>query len=142
MSSITEELKAKADVALDLIAQGADEVEISGTDIKVLRRKKNEAVGSGMTQVVNVNASASAQTVTALAVRLHYIREELEQAHRDDPKIDQLRSKLSSLEKELEKKKPNDKVLKSIVKWSADKGWDVFMKLIPIIIDKLSQGMS
>lgn len=142
MSAITEELKAKADVALDLISHGADEVEISGTNIKVLRRKKNESVGSGMTQVVNVNASASAQTVIALAVRLHYVREELEQALRDDPRIDQLRSRLSDLEKELEKKKPNDKVLKSIIKWSADKGWDVFMKLIPIIIDKLSQGMS
>ena len=142
MSAITEELKAKAEVARDLIAQGADEVEIRGTDIKVLRRKKNEAVGSGMIQVVNVNASASAQTMTALAVRLHYIRDELEQAYRDDPKIDQLRLKLSDLEKELEKKKPNDEVLKSIIKWSADKGWDVFMKLIPLIIDKLSQGMS
>ena len=138
MSAITKELKAKADVARDLIAQGADEVEISGTDIKVLRRKQNEVLGSGMTQVVNVRANSSVHTPMELALQLHYVSKELEELYREDPEIDQLRSRLSELEEELAKKKPNNGVLKSIIKWSMDKGWDVFVKIIPIIINKLT----
>ena len=143
MTSELQALKAKADVARDLISQGAEEVHITGTDLKVVGKRQSPDMPTGSAvQVVNVNAQATAHSQVELSVRLHIVRKELEEAYQGRAVLNEISEKLNSLEKELAKKNPDRSILKKTINWAIDTGWDVFAKLTPIIIDKASTMIS
>ena len=139
---MSQDLEAKAKVIIDLLNQGAEEVSITGTDIKAIRKPSSDNLGpntQGTIQIVNVNAQASSQSSTSLELKLHIARVELKEKYRQDEKrLEEIDGKLNSLEKELSKPTPNQNKLKEILRWAIDFGWDVFAKLAPIIIHKLS----
>lgn len=139
---MSQDLQAKAKVIIDLLNQGAEEVSITGTDIKAVRRPSPDNLGpntQGTIQIVNVNAQASSQSSTSLELRINIARVELKEKYKqDDKRLEEIDGKLISLEKELSKPTPNQDKLKEILRWAIDFGWDVFAKLAPIIIDKIS----
>jgi hypothetical protein len=132
-------LKARAEVALDLINRGAEEVQITGTDLKVVGKRSPYSSPAGSVQVVNVNAQTSVHSQVELSFRLHIVQKELEEAYKGRAAFDDISEKLRSLEQELEKRQPDKSVLKNIIAWAIDTGSDVLAKLAPIIIDKLVQ---
>jgi hypothetical protein len=142
MITAIEDLKAKAEVARDLISQGAEEVHITGTDLKVVGKRSSSTVPMGSVQVVNVNAQATTHSRIELSVRLHLVRQELEETYQGKAVLNEISEKLSYLERELAKKNPDKSVLKKMIDWAIDTGWDVFVKLTPIIIDKISTMIS
>ena len=139
MNLMSEELKAKAEVAKDLILQGAGEVNITGSDLKVIKGRPFPSASAGTTQVVHVNAQASAHSVQELGLRLHLFRKEIEARYAGNEEIKDMKEKLDLLEQEIGKKSPNQNVLKKIAHWALNAGWDIFLRLMPIIIDKLNQ---
>jgi len=138
---MSQDLQAKAKVIIDLLNQGAEEISITGTDIKAVRRPSPDNLGpntQGTIQIVNVNAQASSQSSTSLELRINIARVELKGKYKqDDKRLEEIDGKLISLEKELSKPTPNQNKLKEILHWAIDFGWDVFAKLAPIIIGKI-----
>ena len=136
---MNRELKLKADVIRDLLARGAEEVSITGTNIKVKKPKKQPRTSGGPTQIVNVQTQANVQTNLSLPLRLNFAHSELKnQYKRNKKKISEINSKVKSLEKELSKGKYSKGTLKKTLNWALNFGWDAFVKIAPIIIDKVS----
>jgi hypothetical protein len=90
-----------------------------------------------MTQVVNVNAQATSHSTAELTVRLHFIRKEIENSYRNSKDLPKIRKKIDLLEGELTKTRPDKSELKKIIKWSLNTGRSLFLKIAPIIVDKL-----
>lgn len=137
MSGFIDELKLKAEVARDLINQGAEEVEINGVDLKVVKTRSTYDSSTGPIQVVNVSAQSTANSESGLILQMHIIRKELEEKFSDTTILKQIKENLDSLERELKKKKPDKRIIKKIINWAIDTGWEVFVKLVPVILDKL-----
>ncbi len=132
-----DDLKSKAKVILDLLDHGAEEVEITGTDIKVVRKKGTKKSASGPTQIVNVHTQATAHSSSAIELRLNLAFLELKENYKESKRLDEIDEKQKILEKELAKTKPNKNTLKKILQWALDFGWDIFVRIAPIIIDKV-----
>ena len=108
MTTSLQDLKDKAEVARDLISQGAEEVQITGTDLKVVGKRSSSIAPPGSIQVVNVNAQAITHSQIVLSVRLHLVRRELEVIYQGKAVLNEVLEKLSTLEQELAKKNPDE----------------------------------
>ena len=135
---MSDNLEAKAKVALDLLAQGAEEVTITGTDIKVLRKSQatNTQQNTSGNTVINVNANATANTLVNITAQFSIVKEELRRVHESSPEWPQLKDKIDELETEVKKSKPNKTSLKNKMRWLLDFGWDVFAKVAPIVFEQ------
>jgi hypothetical protein len=136
---MSDNLETKAKVALDLLAQGAEEVTITGTDIKVSRKSredKTQQSQSGNT-VINVNTNATASSSVNISAQFSIVKEELRRIHESSPMWPQLVEKIDQLEKEVKKSKPDKSSLKDKLRWLLDFGWDVFAKVAPIILSSM-----
>lgn len=136
-----KDLENKARVALDLLAQGAEEVHITGTDIKVLRRHEyasQEEKPTGNTQIVNVVAHASASSSANITAQFSILRQELKQIYKDDARLNDLEKNIAKIENELNKRAPDKSILKNLLHWISDFDWDTYLKTIPIILEKFS----
>jgi len=133
------DLEDKSKVVLDLLAQGAEEVTITGTDIKVLRRSQaaNAQQNAPGNIVINVNANATATSLVNITAQFSIVKEELRRVHESSPEWPQLKDKIDELEKEVKKSKPNKSSLKDKMSWLLDFGWDVFAKVAPIVLSSI-----
>ena len=133
------DLETKAKVALDLLAQGAEEVTITGTDIKVVRKPQADnaqQIPTGST-VININANATASSSINISAQFSIVKEELRRSHETSPGWPQLKEKIDQLEKEVKKLTPNKSSLKEKLRWLLDFGWDVFAKVAPIVLNSI-----
>ena len=133
------DLETKAKVALDLLAQGAEEVTITGTDIKVVRKfqvDNTQQIPTGST-VININANATASSSINISAQFSIVKEELRRSHETSPEWPQLKEKIDQLEKEVKKSTPNKSSLKEKLRWLLDFGWDVFAKVAPIVLNSI-----
>ena len=132
-------LETKAKVALDLLAQGAEEVTITGTDIKVVRKSQvdnTQQIPTGST-VININANATASSSINISAQFSIVKEELRRSHETSLEWPQLKEKIDQLEKEVKKSTPNKSSLKEKLRWLLDFGWDVFAKVAPIVLNSI-----
>lgn len=133
-------LDFKAKVALDLLAQGAEEVRISDTDLIVRRRIGYETQGNpfGNMQIVNVHANASASSSVNIAAQFSILRQELKEIYKNDSRLRELEEKIAKIESELNKKSSNKSTLSNLLHWISEFNWDTYLKIIPIILEKFS----
>ena len=133
------DLETKAKVALDLLAQGAEEITITGTDIKVVRKPQADnaqQIPTGST-VININANATASSSINIAAQFSIVKEELRRSHETSPGWPQLKEKIDQLEKEVKKSTPNKSSLQEKLCWFLDFGWDIFAKVVPIVLNSI-----
>lgn len=133
------DLETKAKVALDLLAQGAEEVTITGTDIKVVRKPQADnaqQISTGST-VININANATASSSINISAQFSIVKEELRRFHETSPGWPQLKEKIDQLEKEVKKSTPNKSSLQEKLCWFLDFGWDIFAKVAPIVLNSI-----
>ncbi len=137
---MSDDLENKAVVALNLLNQGAEEVSIVGTDIKVKRRTDPiEKIGSiPGSQLVIVNNQASAYSKVNVETHISIVREELRQIYGNGKKFKEIDSNLTDIEPELKKKNPNKSSLRNFLHWLTDFGGKALEKLAPLIIEKLA----
>lgn len=136
---MNRDLEDKSRVALDLLAQGAEEVHITGTDIKVVRRQyASQEKPIWNTQIVNVHTQASASSSANISAQFSILRQELKEIYKDDKRLGELEDKIAKIENELNKKSPDKSIIKNLMHWILDFGWDAFQKTIPIILEKFS----
>jgi len=133
------DLETKAKVALDLLAQGAEEVTITGTDIKVVRKPQvdnAQQIPTGST-VINISANATASSSINISAQFSIVKEELRKSHETSQEWPQLKEKIDQLEKEVKKSTPNKSSLQEKLRWFLDFGWDVFAKVAPIVLNSI-----
>lgn len=136
---MANDLETKAKVALDLLAQGAEEVTITGTDIKVVRKLQvdnTQQIPTGST-VININANATASSSINISAQFSIVKEELRRSHETSPGWPQLKEKIDQLEKEVKKSTPNKSSLQEKLRWFLDFGWDIFAKVAPIVLNSI-----
>lgn len=132
------ELELKAKVITDLMEKGATEITIEGTNIKVTRREYLKMI-SAPSQVVNVKVDASSHFSAEINSKLDGALDYLKSKYIEKRELSELEDKINILKQELSKSNPNKSKLKSILKWSLDKGLDIFVKLAPPVIEKISR---
>ncbi len=49
-----------------------------------------------------------------------------------------MEDKIAKIENELNKKSPDKSIIKKLLHWILDFGWDAFQKTIPIILERFS----
>lgn len=133
------DLETKAKVALDLLAKGAEEVTITGTDIKVVRKPQvdnAQQIPIGST-VINISTNATASSSINISAQFSIVKEELRRSHETSQEWPQLKEKIDQLEKEVKKSTPNKSFLKEKLRWLLDFGWDVFAKVAPIVLNSI-----
>jgi len=140
-----DDLEAISHVITAILEKEKGPIEISIGDIKVTRKDYEQIVSGQSTPTtqninVQVTAQAAAQASSTLTARFTSVRKELTNSYKNDPRLSEIEKKLDSLHVELNKPKPNKKKLKSTLKWAIDFGWDVFLKIAPLIIEKLSSA--
>ncbi len=129
---MNKDLDAKARVALDLLAQGAEEVEIIGTDIKVSRRRTLDKPHDRK-QIVYVNVHTSANSTVNIATTFSILQEELREIFKGNNKLSELEDKIKQIEVELKKKSSDKSNLKKLLHWILDFDFDTFLKIASII---------
>lgn len=136
---MSDDLETKSKVALDLLTQGAEEVTITGTDIKVVRKSKadNTQRNTAGNTVINVNANATASSSVNISVQFGIVKEELRRTYETSSDWPQLKEKIDQLEKEVKKATPNKSSVKENLRWLLDFGWDVFAKVAPIVLSSM-----
>lgn len=133
----------KVKVIQDLLNQGASEITITGTDIKVTKHNINnfeyflKNFPNQLPQILNFNISQNTSVSTTFSIELDKAYNDLSTSKIFENKVDELSSQIEELKSELIKKKPNKTKLKIILQWSLNKGWEVFIKLAPIILNKM-----
>lgn len=137
---MSEDLESIAKVAIDLLKQGATEVKVKGTDIKIVAKKATKPGkrhSSSPKQTVNVyQVQSSSQSTKSLVIQVNLALVELKDTYSNDERLPEIEEKLKSLEKELKKRSPNKNILKKILRWALDFSWEMFLKIAPIIINK------
>ncbi|MCH8035021.1 MAG: hypothetical protein IH950_14850 [Bacteroidetes bacterium] len=139
---LSEELKAKIEITKDLLNKGATEIQFVGEDLKVTKNnfsalekffEKFPQLGN---QLVSVNVDVSSNLNINFEVKLEGLKSELLGKETDLKKIAELNDHISALVKELKKPKPDKKKLTTILKWALEKGWEFFIKIAPIVLEK------
>ena len=140
---MNNDLESKAIVVLNLLKQGAEEVSIVGTDIKVKRRTYSIENKRSITssQIVVVNNQASADTKVNMETHISIVREELKQIYGNGKRFKEIENNLTVVYPELKKKNPNKSNLRKFLHWLTDFGGKAFEKLAPIIIEKLASSI-
>lgn len=133
-----EDLRVKAAVALDLLGRGAEEVAITGTDIVVRKRmpEVSHQGSGGNTQVVNVHTQAASSSSANIVAHISVVRHELREIYKTNEKLPELEKKLDALESELSKSRPDKSKLKKYLQWLMDFGWEAFIKIMPVVLEK------
>ena len=138
---MANELENKSKVALDLLDKGAEEVTITGTDIKVVRKLQPDHahhITTGNT-IINVNANAIASSSVNIATQFSIVKEDLRKNYETSSEWPNLKKKIDQLEKEVKKSSPDKSSLKEKIRWLLDFGWDVFAKVAPIVLNNISK---
>jgi len=137
---MSNDLKNKAKVALNLLNQGAEEVSIEGTDIKVKRRLDNRENKSSFprSQIVVVNNQMSTNLKINMETHISIVREELKQIYGNGKRYREIDNHLSEVEPELYKRNPDKQSIKRFLHWLTDFGGKALEKLAPIILEKLT----
>lgn len=137
-----DDLEAISRVIIAILEKEKGPIKISIGDVNVTRKDYEQIVGgqaAPTTQNINVKvtAQAAAQASSTLTARLSSVRKELTDGYKNDSHLSEIEKRLDSLHIELNKPRPNKNKLKSTLKWAIDFGWDVFLKITPLIIEKL-----
>lgn len=132
-----ETLQERIKVIVDLFEKGALYVEITDSGIKVSRKEYEQIVGPTSPQpnqivqlINNISTNINIDNRTIINQVLDNIRNN----ESDPERIDQAEKKLNLLLKETQKKKPKWDKIKDILQWALDFGKDVFIQLIPVLL--------
>jgi len=137
-----DKLDRLAKVVADLMDRGYTSVEVelpSGPKIRVTREEYVRTLGPSQNVRVSVNARASAYARAEASAQLDEVLEHFKKSYAGEDLVE-LQAQVAALREELPKSKPREAILREIAKWALDKGWDVAIKLLPIILDRMTGG--
>ena len=110
--------------------------------VTITSKKYREIVKTGqnpITQIVNVTSSATARAKSSLSVsqEIQNIMRDLEKSNLDPKRLPEVRNKLNTLEKELDKPNPSEKVIRKIMRWASNFGLELSLRIAVLIAERL-----
>jgi len=133
-------LQELSKVIMDLFEQqGASSIEVTSgnNSIKMSRKEYEQAVGYNIpqqNQIVQVINSISININIDNKTIIKQVLDNIRNKESDQRRINEAEKKLDLLLKETLKQKPKWKNVKDILKWALNFGKEVFIQLIPVLL--------
>jgi len=119
------------------------EIPISGGYIvQITQEKYLQLAKSGqnpITQITSIttSATATARSSSSLSQKFQNIIHDVEKSGVNPKKLSEVKTKLNTLESELNKPDPAEKVIKKVMRWASNFSLELFLKLAPIVAERL-----
>lgn len=119
------------------------EIPISdGYIVQITQEKYLQLAKSGqnpITQITSITASATAMAMSSLSLsqKFQNIVLDVEKSGIKPKKLSEARARLNTLESELCKPDPDEKVIKKVMRWTANFSFELFLKLAPIVVERM-----
>jgi len=94
-----------------------------------------------ITLIVNNTASATAKSSVSVSQEIQNIIRDLEKSNLDPKRLPEAKSNLSTLESELDKPNPSEKVIKKVMRWASDFGLELFLRLAVLVAERFLKPM-
>jgi len=111
----------------------------SGYIVEITEEKYLEAVKSGQNpirQIFNITANATATSSLSVSQEIQNILQRLENSNVPAKKLSEARGKLNTLETELDKPNPNEKVIKKIMRWASNFSLELFLRIAVLMAER------
>ena len=115
----------------------------SGYVVDISEEKYRKAFGGSqypVTQIVNVTASAMAASSLTLSQEIRHIVQILEDFNISSKKLSEAKRRIYTLESELNKSKPSEKVIKKVMRWASDFSLELFLRLAVLVAERVMKG--
>lgn len=114
--------------------------------VEITHKKYREVVKGGqnpITQIFNVTSSATARAKSSLSVsqEIQNIIRDLEKSNLDPKRLPEVRNKLNTLEKELDKPNPSEKVIRKIMRWASNFSLELSLRIAVLVAERLFKPM-
>lgn len=112
--------------------------------VEITHKKYREVAKGGqnpITQIFNFTATATATSSLSASQKIQDIIHDLEKSDLDSKKLPEARRKLKTLESELDKPNPSEKVMRKIMRWASDFGLELSLRIATIIAERLLKPM-
>lgn len=116
----------------------------SGYLFKISDEKYRQAVKAGqdpIKQIFNITANATATSSVSISQKIESIIHDIEKSGVNPKKLSEVKSKLNTLESELDKPNPDEKAIKKVMRWASNFSLELFLRLAPIIAERLLKPM-
>jgi len=118
----------------------------SGFIVEITVEKYHELIKSGqnpITQIFNIttNAAATAKSSLSVSQEIQNIMRDLEKYNLGPERLPEARKKLNTLESELDKPNPREKVIRGIMRWASKFGLELSLRIAVLIAERLLKPM-
>ena len=142
--SDSDELRQLDEIARRLFGRGSvKNISVttrSGYTVQISSEKYCEMVKGSqnpITLIVNATANATAMSSVSLSQKIQNIICDVEKSGVNPKKFAEAKTKLNTLESELAKPNPDEKVIKKVMRWASNFSLELFLKLAPIVAERL-----
>ncbi len=143
--SNSEELLKNLDGIVKILTRGGIVANLtvptpSDYFVEITHKKYREVAKGGqnpITQIFNFTATATATSSLSVSQKIQDIIHDLEKSDLDSKKLPEARRKLKTLESELNKPNPSEKVMRKIMRWASDFGLELSLRIATIIAERL-----
>ena len=107
--------------------------------VEITHKKYREVARTGqnpITQIFHVTASATATSSLSVSQEIQNILQRLENSNVPAKKLSEARGKLNTLETELDKPNPNEKVIKKIMRWASNFSLELFLRIAVLMAER------
>jgi len=108
--------------------------------VEITHKKYREVAKGGqnpITLIFNVTAAATATSSLSVSQKIQNIIYGLEGANIGSKKLSEARRKLKTLESELDKPDPSEKVIRKIMRWASNFGLELSLRIAAIVAERL-----
>ncbi len=143
--SNSEELKQQLDEIVKTLTRGGIITNLTVPTpndyfVEITHKKYREVAKAGqnpITQIFNVTATANATSSLSVSQEIQKILHHLEDSSVDPQNLSEARRKLDTLESELDKPNPSEKVLRKIMRWASNFGLELSLRIAVLVAERL-----
>ena len=146
--SYSDELRQLDEIAKRIFSTGSVKnisvTTCSGYTVQISAEKYCEIVKGGqnpITLIVNATANATATSSVSVSQKIQNIIHDVEKSGVNPKKLSEAKTKLNTLESELNKPAPDEKVIKKIVNWASEFSLELFARIAVLIAERFLKPM-
>jgi len=116
----------------------------SGYLFKISDEKYRQAVEAGQNPIkliFNITANATATSSVSVSQKIQNIIHAIEKSDVNPKKLSEARTKLNTLETEINKPNPSEKVIKKVMRWASDFSLELSLRLAALLAERFLKPM-
>lgn len=141
--SYSDELRQLDEIAKRIFGTGSvKNISVttrSGYTVQISTEKYCEIAKGGqnpITLIVNATANATATSSVSVSQKFQNIIHDVKKSGVNPKKLSEAKTKLNTLESELNKPDPDEKVIKKVMRWASDFSFELFLRLAVLIAER------